>query len=169
MGRARSHWSSNDIGRSARARTLAWARAGRCWATRQVCQRCSNLGLQSRRGHHFGALSSHYAWDENPANGIGMLDITWSSGSSLLFELSPMSMNDCCASAKSADSGSVLLDVDAMDKAPRRAASSVSPMALKQLGGLVRVLQTSDAAARGGGRAERRQPQHPMQIECVRF
>jgi hypothetical protein len=57
-----------------------------------------------------------------------MLDITWSSGSSLLFELSPMSMNDCCASAKSADSGSVLLDVDAMDKAPRRAASSVSPM-----------------------------------------
>jgi hypothetical protein len=58
-----------------------------------------------------------------------MLDITWSSGSSLLFELSPMSMNDCCASAKSADSGSVLLDVDAMDKAPRRAASSVSPMA----------------------------------------
>ena len=147
MGRARSRWSSNDIGRSARARTLAWARAGRSWATRQVCQRCSNLGLQSRRRHHFGALSSHYAWDENPANGIGMLDITWSSGSSLLFELSPMSMNDCCASAKSADSGSVLLDVDAMDKAPRRAASSVSPM--KKNSALVRVLQTVRCCSEG--------------------
>jgi hypothetical protein len=50
---------------------------------------------------------------------------TWSSGSSLLFGLWPMSMNDCCASAKSVESGSVL-DVDAaMDRAPMSAASSV--------------------------------------------
>jgi hypothetical protein len=61
----------------------------------------------------------------------------------------------------------VLLDVDAMDKAPRRAASSVSPMARTRRSRSS--TPDSDAAARGGGRAERRQPQHPMQIECVRF